>query len=321
MTQIIDTCSFVPTSESLRQQFAVMSHNQTYLRVFGMGLAHWAGLTKAQYLATVEERSYEDAVAHIGARIGETHALTADEFVARMDAENIRTAVIHNGDYETFLGVPPLPFEYHADIARRFPGRFRLLAGVDPLKGRRAVEMLDDCVSRLGYHGLIVVPFRHGVAADHEIFKPLYRRCQELGVPAWIHSTNNWDPKFPMDMSTPRVIDRIAIDFPELVIMAGHAGWPWVLEMVTVAWRQPNVHLEVSAFRPGKMAEPGYGFEPLLHFGRGPLQDKIMFGSTWNLMNLPMRKVFDEVRELPNVSAQLADKWVHHNAARLFHLD
>jgi predicted TIM-barrel fold metal-dependent hydrolase len=105
-----------------------------------------------------------------------------------------------------------------------------------------------------------------------------------------------------------------------MTILAGHAGWPWVLEMVTVAWRHPNVFVEVSAFRPQNMSEPGYGFESLVYFGKGPLQDKVMFGSTWNLLNLPMRQIFDEVRGLP-IPPRVADKWLHHNAARIFRLD
>ncbi len=319
MTPVVDTCSFVPTSEMLRQWFTVISRSKSYLRVFWQGFAHWSALSKREYFDVLESRSHDQAVAYFADRISQARAISPQEFVNRMDEANVRTAVIHNGDYQTYLGVDPLPFEYHAELAHRFPGRFCLLAGVDPLKGRQAVEMFDRCVKELGYKGLLVIPFRHGVSALDEAFKPLYRRCQELGAPVWIHSTTNWDPKFPIDLSSPRVIDRLAIEFPEMTILAGHAGWPWVLEMVTVAWRHPNVYLEVSAFRPQNMAEAGYGFESLLYFGNGPIQNKVTFGSTWNLLNLPMQQIFQEVRDLP-ITPQIADKWLHHNAAKAFKL-
>ena len=312
---IIDTCSFVPTAEILRQWFAVISQNRSYMRVFWKGFAHWADLTKAEYFELLGNKQHADFVSHLAGRIGEMRASSVEDFVREKDAAGVDVSVIHNGDYGTHLGVKPLPFEYHADLARSHPGRFLLLAGIDPLKGSQSLADLDRCLDELGYRGLIVVPFRHGVGADHEVWKPLYRRCQERGAPVWIHSTTNWDPDYPIDISSPRVIDKIAIEFPDLTSMAGHAGWPWVMEMVVVAWRHPNVFLEVSAFRPGNMSDQDYGFGPLLYFGKGPIQDKITFGSTWNMLNLPLNQIFDEVRGL-GASDRVTEKWLRTNAAR-----
>ncbi len=316
----IDSCSFLPTREILVQWFQIVSASEAYLKVFWKGFAHWAGLTKDQYFAIVNGNTGERARAILADHVATARSTSAQEFVAQMDAAGIEAAVIHNSDCSTTLGVPHLPYDHTAEIARRFPGRFLMLAGIDPFQGQESVNTLGRCVRELGYAGLLVVPFRNGVPADHEVFKPLYALCQELGVPAWIHSTNNWDPRYPSDFSHPRIIDRIAIEFPALKIMAGHAGWPWVMEMVTTAWRHPNVYVEFSAFHPRSLAEPGFGFAPLLHFGKGPLQNKIMFGSTWNMLNEPMETILGQVRSLPGVTPELAEKWLHGNAARLFGL-
>ena len=77
---------------------------------------------------------------------------------------------------------------------------------------------------------------------------------------------------------------------------------------------------KISAFCQRNTAEPGYGFEPLLRFGPGPIQDKVLFGSTWNMLNLPMQQIFQEVRELPGVTPPLADKWLGGNARKVFQL-
>ena len=42
----------------------------------------------------------------------------------------------------------------------------------------------------------------------------------------------------------------IAANFPELQIVMSHAGYPWVLESVLLAWKYPNVYLELAAHRP-----------------------------------------------------------------------
>jgi predicted TIM-barrel fold metal-dependent hydrolase len=317
MTGVVDTCSFVPTRETLRQWFEAISKSRAYLRVFANGFAYWSNLTREDYLTVLAERPYEEAVSHLADRIADFGEGTVDQFVRQMDGGGVQTSVIHNGDYETHLGVKPLPFEYHAEMARKHPGRFKLLAGVDPLK-KDCVDTFRRCIDELGYEGLMVVAFRHGLSPIDDAFTPLYEICQERGLPAWIHSTGNWDPTCPINASSPREIDRVAIRHPALKIMAGHAGWPWVLEMVHVAWRHPNVFLEVSAFRPKSMADPAYGFDSLLKFGAGPLQDKIMFGSTWNMLNMPLGKIFDEVRNLPGVTPALAEKWLTRNAINIF---
>ena len=43
-------------------------------------------------------------------------------------------------------------------------------------------------------------------------------------------------------------IDQVAIDFPELVIVCGHIGYPWTEEMVAVARKHENVYIDTSAY-------------------------------------------------------------------------
>jgi len=43
----------------------------------------------------------------------------------------------------------------------------------------------------------------------------------------------------------------VALDFPELVIMAGHIGYPWTTEMIALATKYPNVYNDTSAYKSG----------------------------------------------------------------------
>jgi predicted TIM-barrel fold metal-dependent hydrolase len=40
----------------------------------------------------------------------------------------------------------------------------------------------------------------------------------------------------------------VAIDFPELVIVGGHIGYPWTEEMVAVCRKHENVFIDTSAY-------------------------------------------------------------------------
>jgi uncharacterized protein len=43
-------------------------------------------------------------------------------------------------------------------------------------------------------------------------------------------------------------IDQIALDFPELVIVGGHIGYPWTEEMIAVCRKHENVYIDTSAY-------------------------------------------------------------------------
>ena len=78
-----------------------------------------------------------------------------------------------------------------------------------------------------------------------------------------------------------------------------HAGYPWVLEACLLAWKYPNVYLELAAHRPRYLAAPGTGWEPLLRFGQTTIQDKVLFGTGWFLLGRPPGQIVEEFRALP----------------------
>ncbi|MCK4780836.1 MAG: amidohydrolase family protein, partial [Candidatus Lokiarchaeota archaeon] len=119
-----------------------------------------------------------------------------------------------------------------------------------------------------------------------------------------------------MEVERPIYLDVVAQDFPELKIIAGHGGWPWVNEMVAVAWRNPNVYIDIASYLPKYIGMQGTGWETLMHFGNSVLQDKILFGSTWLFMGMSIKQLADEVMKLP-LKEKVKEKWLYGNAARL----
>jgi hypothetical protein len=122
---------------------------------------------------------------------------------------------------------------------------------------------------------------------------------------------------FPMDIGHPINIDEVAMDFPEMKIVAGLGGWPWVPEMVGVARRHQSVYISTAAHRPKYFAVPGSGWEMLMQFGNTLLQDKVVFASSWWTYGLPVKQVIEEMRALP-LKEIVKEKWLYGNAARLF---
>lgn len=159
-------------------------------------------------------------------------------------------------------------------------------------------------------------PFMFEIPPHHRKMYPIYATCVELGMPIWFHLSINYSTH-NMEVERPIYLDIVAQDFPELKMIAGHGGWPWVNEMVGVAWRNPNIYLDFASYMPKHLAKPGSGWEPLFHYGNSVLQDRIIFGSTWMFMGLSIRELADQVLELP-LKAETKQKWLYDNAASLF---
>jgi hypothetical protein len=70
------------------------------------------------------------------------------------------------------------------------------------------------------------------------------------------------------------IVDRVAIDFPDLKINLSHTGWPWVDEWCSMLWRHPNVYGDISAYYPASLDERLVRF---MDSSRG--RDKVLFGT------------------------------------------
>lgn len=315
---IIDVFSYLPTTVHMRYMLNTFAATPDYLyTVFGKTIAQVCGVSPEEFQRLKQLPDVHAFAGALAARAGEGYPV--ENFVQDLERMGVASIIVHGEDNETTLGVTPIPNDYWAEVMRKFPGKIVALAGADPHKGARAVAEFERAVRELGFKGLWVVPFQHRIYADDPRYGALFGKCQELGVPLLIHSGVNWDSASPMDYCAPRHLDRLAVEFPELTIIASHAGWPWILDMVTVAWRHRHVYLEISAHNPRYFTRPGAGWEPLLHFGNSTIQEKVMFGSAWFLMGRSIEALAQDVRALP-LKPEVVEKWLSGNAKRVFQL-
>ncbi len=242
---------------------------------------------------------------------------TAQDLLALMDAEGITHVVLPSEDNRTSLGTW-MPPERLADFCSADPERLIAFAGADPYRGMDAVRDLERAVKDHGMRGLNIGQFWQELFPDDRRYYPLYAKCVELDIPVILHGSQNMSLEVSSEVSHPRYIERVATDFPELTVVATHGGWPWVNELVAVAYRRPNVYIDLAAQRPKYMGMPNTGWGPLLHFGNSVIQDKVMFASRFPM--LPFGQTIQEVKALP-LKPEVLEKWLWRNAARVLKLD
>ncbi|APE45623.1 amidohydrolase (plasmid) [Sulfitobacter alexandrii] len=235
-----------------------------------------------------------------------------DQWFRDCDAAGIGKTVIKARDVETTFG-GRISNEEVAEVVARHPDRFIGFAGVDPNKGMTALRELEHAVTELGLKGLNVQCFENRLAPDDRRMYPLYAKCIELDIPVNIHVGINFSLKSSPEFGRPETLDRVLCDFPELRVCASPPGWPWVQELLAVAWRHPNLWIGLVAIRPRLMTVDHSGYGPLLQYGRTILKDRMIAGTAWPMQ--PMGRVIEEIRALP-VDADIADLWLGGNAQR-----
>ncbi|MGH7067065.1 MAG: amidohydrolase family protein [Acetobacteraceae bacterium] len=228
-------------------------------------------------------------------------------FVAIMDRAGVERGVLR------------APNHVIAGVLASYPDRFIGMASVSPHDGMRGVRELERLVREHGFGGLRVSALFNMIPASDRRYYPLYAKCVELEIPVRIYCNMNYANDRPYDLGHPRHIDQVAVDFPELRIIAGLSGWPWVNEMVALLRRHPNLYCDTASHRPRYFGVAGSGWEQFLQFGNSLLQDQIMVGLSSEAFGLSIGELIEEYAALPLKPAVL-DKWLYANARRFFGL-
>jgi predicted TIM-barrel fold metal-dependent hydrolase len=163
--------------------------------------------------------------------------------------------------------------------------------------------------------GASLIPFFDAADLLGDGAQRLFARIAELQLPVWIHTGQHFATERPLDVCSWRHVDAIATRHPDLKLIVGHGGWPWVAPMVAVCQRHRNVYLDLSTHRGPHMRAPGSGWEPVLLHGRGSIRRQIVFGSTSWTHGLTPRQLADEL-VAPDLDPVTARAWLHDNALR-----
>jgi predicted TIM-barrel fold metal-dependent hydrolase len=192
------------------------------------------------------------------------------------------------------------------------PDRFGGLACVDLDRPMEAVRELRRCVAEHGFKGLRVVPWLWEAPPTDRRYYPLYAACVDLGVP-FCTQVGHTGPLRPSETGRPiPYIDQVALDFPELVIVGGHIGYPWTEEMVAVARKHEHVYIDTSAYTARR-----FPTELIAYMKTRGGRRKVLFGSNYPMI-LP-GQALEGIDEL-GLDDETRELFLSGNAARVFRL-
>jgi predicted TIM-barrel fold metal-dependent hydrolase len=220
-------------------------------------------------------------------------------------------AVIFTVDATTALGHPALSSFEIADAASRHADVLIPFGSVDPHQPVVAVERVRRLVGDHGVRGFKFHPTLQAFMPNEERFYPIYAAIAEAGVPVVFHTGQTGigaglpgGRGLKLRYSQPMLLDDVAAEFPDLLVVLAHPSVPWQDEAISMATHKANVFIDLSGW------SPKYFPPQLVRAARSYLADKVLFGSDYPVID-PERYISDEVRT----------KIVKDNAVRLLGLD
>lgn len=197
-------------------------------------------------------------------------------------------------------------FEFVSQSNNRLIG----IGSVDITQPSLVMKEIRRCVEKLGFKGIRVLPWLFQVPPTDRRFYPVYVACCEMNIP-FCTQIGHTGPLMPSEVGRPIYLDQVALDFPNLTIVAGHIGYPWTDEAIAVATKHPNVYIDTSAYTIQRYPSA------LIEYMRTHGRNKVLFGT-----NYPMITPVKALQGLDDLGLDEKTRalFLSQNTARIFRL-
>jgi uncharacterized protein len=278
---------------------------------------------------------------------GET-VLPPERFLHNWSVDEIDEMVFGQSDTDMLVAMPlPLTDLYQdglsawercAELAAKRPDRTVFWGSVNPLEGKRALDLMERQVEEFGAKAFKFYNVRYDYGTpfpwrmdDPQVAFPVFEKAQELGVkligvhkgvplgPQPIEHTQTWD------------MDGAAANFPDINFVIYHVGLPFLDEVCWQLIRYPNLYASLAATINFIVRAPRQFAEVLgkLLFWCG--EDKIVYGSEapiWEpqwaleaLWNFELPQDLCDGYGYPQLTKQAKKKILGENLMRLHGMD
>lgn len=177
-----------------------------------------------------------------------------------------------------------IPNDEIAECLQKHSERFLGWAGIDLAQSMDwCLGEIRRCAALPGFRGISIEPT---VSRDPTLrtpdearLYPIYEECVRLGKPINITLSGVLQPQpgRPYEDSNPISLYRVARDFPKLQIHVAHGAWPWVMEMIGVAFVCPNIWLSADEY----LVKTIPGAHEYFKAANNYFQDRTVFGSSY----------------------------------------
>jgi len=231
-----------------------------------------------------------------------------DTTLKAMDAADVEIALLSAWHGPSGSLISNEEVDAHISAA---PDRFRGLATVDLTDPMQAVRDIRRWVDGQRFVGVRIVPWLWDLPPNDRRYYPIYAACVDAGVP-FCTQIGHTGPLMRSETGRPiPYLEDVLLDFPELVIVGGHVGFPWVDELISLTIKFPNFYVDTSAYAVHRL--PG----SFVEYMKGIGSHRVMFGTNWPMLS--PKQCLEKLDAL-NLSPEQRDAFLSGNAKRVFKL-
>lgn len=198
------------------------------------------------------------------------------------------------------------------EFVSAFPGRFLPVASVDISNRKSAAEEIDAAMAA-GFVAVNIEPTAAPVPmeTDDRRLYPIYAHCEERSVPVILMTGGNAGPD--LGYTVPVALDRVLSDFPQMKVLSAHGNWPWVHQVLHIAYRRPNLYLS-----PDMYLVEMPGMADYVKAADGFLAERFIYASAFPLC--PVKGYYEWFKTLP-IRPENMERVLHRNALEFLGLE
>jgi hypothetical protein len=138
-------------------------------------------------------------------------------------------------------------------------------------------EELEEGHQELKLKGIKLMPMYAGFAPNSEALDYLWEYAGRHGLPVLLHTGTTFIEQAPLRYTLPRLLDDVAIRFPEVKMILAHLGHPYEGECIATIRKHSNLYADCSAlhYRPFQL------YHSLMLLQEYGVWDKLLFGSDY----------------------------------------
>jgi hypothetical protein len=206
-----------------------------------------------------------DSHTHIKSRSGQIDTAAHLEACEKVD----RCIVLASGDDKSR--------KVNTDLAE-YVKRSKKMVGfavVNPLEDKVSIKEITAMTKGLGLSGIVLYCPKHKFHPAHSRAMRLYETAVELKLPVFFHNSGPFDGDSVLDFARPYLLDEIARKFPQLKMVIGKMGIPFIKETLCLLAKHENIYADLSV-APGKVWEV---YNIVTSAYEAGIMNKLLFGS------------------------------------------
>jgi predicted TIM-barrel fold metal-dependent hydrolase len=210
----------------------------------------------------------------------------AEMLISSMDAAGIDKSVVLPLDFgriEEPRATVEVYNEWVFESCASYGDRLIPFIGVDPMRGKRAHDLIEKMVKKFDAKGVKIYPGT-GFRPDDSLVGEFWNLVNDLNLIVVTHAGASWGP-LDESFNHPIYFKNVLERFPSIKIIIAHLGGKWRFETYELAREFENVYTDCSALQGWLPSQPEIAISRLRE-AASLMPDRLIFGSDWPLFDM-----------------------------------